>query len=96
MTNPEHLKMLGAKPPAAAAFAYSKDWLVTELHRLSSFHQLRTPAVTCIPGFLKEIKMPAGGCRAQPGRLKQVSRCLAMEVEAGLFKILKWYSILNT
>jgi hypothetical protein len=78
--------MLGAKPPAAAAFAYSKDWLVTELHRLSSFHQLRAPAVICIPGFLKEIKMPAGGCRAQPGRLTQIPRSLAVEVEAGLLK----------
>lgn len=25
-------------PPAAAAFEYSKDWLVTESHRLSFYH----------------------------------------------------------
>ncbi len=30
--------------PAAAAFAYSKDWLVTDLHRLSSFNQFHSPA----------------------------------------------------
>jgi len=60
--------------PAAAAFAYSKDWLVTELHRLSSLHQLRAPAVICIPGFLKEIKTPAGGSQEQPGRISQMAK----------------------
>jgi len=33
---------------------------VTELHRLSSFHQLHAPAATCIPGPLQEIKMQVG------------------------------------
>jgi hypothetical protein len=61
----------GGKPPAAAAFAYSKDWLVTDLHRLSSFHQLHAPAGACIPDMTEKSKClpilfakawkPAGG-----------------------------------
>jgi hypothetical protein len=40
--------------------------------------------------------MPAGGCREQPGRLKQAARSLALEVEAGLFNKLPFNGISNS
>jgi hypothetical protein len=52
-----------AKPPAVAAFAYSKDWLVTESHRLSFYHVQNAPAEGLIPGGRGECKKEKNGER---------------------------------
>ena len=46
---------------AVTDFEYSKDWLVTDSHRLSFYHVLRrTPAEPCIHPFDREINVDPG------------------------------------